>query len=86
MQVLDGHGDHPTTIGCLLALEKPAQKFYSDRGRFRVGDRDLAIAVRRLWPSAQVITTYRSVAVETAHQNMERNRVRDTELLQWSQR
>lgn len=75
-----GTGDHPTTIGCLLALKKLAlEKFIPDRViDLGCGTGILAIAVRRLWPKARVIATdIDPVAVETAHQNMEQNRVRD---------
>ena len=75
-----GTGDHPTTMGCLLALEKLAsEKFIPDRViDLGCGTGILAIAVRRLWPRAQVIATdIDPVAVETAHQNMEQNRVKD---------
>ena len=75
-----GTGDHPTTIGCLLALEKLAsEKFIPDRViDLGCGTGILAIAVRRLWPKARVIATdIDPVAVETAHQNLEQNGVRD---------
>lgn len=75
-----GTGDHPTTMGCLLALEKLAsEKFIPDRViDLGCGTGILAIAVRRLWPMAHVIATdIDPVAVETAYRNMEQNRVRD---------
>jgi len=75
-----GTGDHPTTMGCLLALEQLAsEKFIPDRViDLGCGTGILAIAVRRLWPMAQVIATdIDSVAVETAYQNMEQNGVKD---------
>jgi len=75
-----GTGDHPTTMGCLLALEKLAsEKFIPDTVvDLGCGTGILAIAVRRLWPMAHVIATdIDPVAVETAYRNMEQNRVRD---------
>jgi len=71
-----GSGEHASTEGCLLALERLAR-----RRRFRrildlgCGSGILAIAAARLWTARVIAADIDPVAVEVARANAERNGV-----------
>lgn len=77
-----GTGHHETTKGCLLALDRLAEKIKPqvilDLG---CGTGILAFAAKKLWPSARVFAGDVDLeAVRTARQNAEKNKVPDVEV------
>jgi ribosomal protein L11 methyltransferase len=71
-----GSGEHASTRGCLMALERLAR-----RRRFRrildlgCGSGILAIAAAKLWPARVIAADNDPIAVEVARANAERNGV-----------
>jgi ribosomal protein L11 methyltransferase len=73
-----GTGSHPTTYGCLLALEKIAKKHSHIKNVWDVGCGSgiLAIAAAHLWRSAQITATdYDKIAISVAKDNAKKNRL-----------
>ena len=71
-----GTGHHPTTVGCLLALDDLASEGFAPRGVADVGAGTavLAMAAARVWPGARVVAgDIDPVAVETAAANCAAN-------------
>lgn len=71
-----GTGEHASTSGCLLVLERLRDEGVSvERGLdMGCGSAILAIALARLWPSARIIAVDNDPdAVRTAHENIEEN-------------
>lgn len=73
-----GSGSHPTTAGCLAALQRLAKK----PGRpgqvldLGCGSAILAMAAGRLWPDARIIASdIDREAVETSRQNIRKNQI-----------
>jgi ribosomal protein L11 methyltransferase len=75
-----GTGHHPTTVGCLLALDRLAGAGFAPRAVADVGAGTavLAMAAAKVWPGARIVAgDIDPVAVETAAANCAANGLPD---------
>ena len=73
-----GTGQHETTTGCLLALDRLKNEgaSFSDLADIGTGTGLLAFAAMRLWPSARAVASdVDPVAIEVAEENAAINRI-----------
>jgi ribosomal protein L11 methyltransferase len=71
-----GTGEHATTLGCLKAMEKLSRHQFTDILDIGTGTGVLAIAAKKLWPSANVTATdIDEVAIEVSRTHAAENKV-----------
>lgn len=76
-----GTGEHPTTQGCLILLERLKRRGFTPRTALDLGcgSAILAMAIKRLWPSCRVYASdNHTPSVRVAQQNAARNKLRMT--------
>jgi ribosomal protein L11 methyltransferase len=72
-----GTGEHPTTRGCIILLERLKRQGFRPRTALDLGcgSAILAMAINRLWPECRVLgTDNHAPSVRVARENMRRNR------------
>src|SRR5690606_26571386 len=80
-----GSGEHATTRGCLLALDRHARRRRVRRALdLGCGSGILAIAIARSWPARVVATDIDRNAVRVATENVSRNAVGGRVRVRWS--
>jgi ribosomal protein L11 methyltransferase len=74
-----GTGEHPTTQGCLILLERLKRRGFMPRTALDLGcgSAILAMAIKRLWPSCVVYASdNHAPSVRVAQENAARNKLR----------